>query len=241
MVAWCGLYFSLPGAAQQTLSGNGNDLVPDQSTQNSASSVAFTLNWPSAEPQHYTVRVTSDGHAEYTSQASAPNDAIPTSDPANTASNSGSEEPFMTRFTVSDATSQVIFSLARQANFFNGNFNYDHHRIADTGTKTLAYADSARHYQTSYNWSENKAIDELTHIFEGIGSTIESGRRLEHLMRFDKLGLNQELSGMEQAAHTGQLRELQIIAPVLQQIASNSSYMNIARERARNLLQLASR
>ena len=60
-------------------------------------------------------------------------------------------------------------------------------------------------------------------------------------MRFDKLGLNQELSGMEQAAHSGQLRELQIIAPVLQQIASNSGYMNIARERARNLLQLASR
>ena len=226
--------------AQQSPPADNANRQPAQPARTSLPAVTFTLDWPGAQPPHYTLLVASDGEAEYASRPSSSNDASSASDSLNPSSDPIDQEAFSTHFAISAPIRDRIFSLARQANFFNGNFNYQHHRVADTGSKTLAYADSALHYQTSYNWSENKAVDELTHIFEGIGSTIESSRRLEHLMRFDKLGLNAELSGMEQAAQSGQLRELQIIAPVLQQIASNSSYMNIARERARHLLQLAS-
>jgi len=225
--------------AQQTSPADDANRHPGQPAQTSLPAVSFTLDWPGAQPPHYTLLMASDGGAEYASQPSSSNAVGAASDSLNPSSDPIDQEPFSAHFTISAPIRDRIFSLAKQADFFNGNFNYERHRVANTGSKTLAYTDSARHYQTSYNWSENKAVDELTHIFEGIGSTIESGRRLQHLMRFDKLGLNAELSGMEQAAQSGQLRELQIIAPVLQQIASNSGYMNIARERARHLLQLA--
>jgi len=240
-VVLAALFFAVAVSGQEPPSTEDKNLGSKPQPQALTPSVSFTLDWPGSQPEHYTVLVAFDGSSDYSSQISTASPASSASESASPTSDSVSEAPFETRFTITAPIRERIFSLAQQANFFNGNFNYNQHRVADTGTKTLAYTDSARHYQTSYNWSENKAVDELTHIFEGIGSTIESGYRLQHLMRFDKLGLNQELSGMEQAAQSGQLRELQIIAPVLRQIASNSGYMNIARERARHLLQLASR
>ena len=134
---------------------------------------------------------------------------------------------------------QRIFALARQAGYFNGNFDFSKHKVAQTGIKTLAYEDASRHYQTTYNWSQNPAISELNSIFMAISNTLESGRRLSYLMRFDKLGLEKELKGMEQAAAAGELRELAAIAPTLEQLASDDSYMHIVQERARHLLKLA--
>ncbi|HTC78411.1 MAG TPA: hypothetical protein VK657_07330, partial [Terriglobales bacterium] len=148
-------------------------------------------------------------------------------------------EPYREKFTMGAADRQRIFALARQAGYFNGNFDFSKHKVAQTGVKTLAYEDATRHYQTTYNWSQNPAISELNSIFMAISNTLESGRRLSYLMRFDKLGLEKELKGMEQAAAAGELRELAAIAPTLEQLASDASYMHIVQERARHLLKLA--
>ena len=125
---------------------------------------------------------------------------------------------------------------AKTLNYFNGNFDIKH-KVAFTGTKTMIYADPARYFKTSYNYSENKDIEELTRLFQGISNTIEHGRKLQFVRRFDKLGLEKELKGMEEMARNGYLAEIQIIAPTLQNIANDSSVLHIARERAQRLLQ----
>lgn len=228
------LFVSSLSLAQQPTNpepaGSGDDAVPRKM---SAPTITFTRDWPKGEPPYYRMTVHSDGSAEYLSHETP---LATEADP-----NDSTNPPYSTGFSLTPASTQKIFSLAEQANFFNGNFNYDRHRVADTGNKTLAYSDSARHFQTSYNWSENNAIDDLTHLFEGIALTIESGEQLRHLMRFDKLGLNSQLTGMEEAASSGQMREIQLIAPILNQIASDSAYMHIAQQRARHLLSLASK
>jgi iron-sulfur cluster repair protein YtfE (RIC family) len=127
--------------------------------------------------------------------------------------------------------------LAAQAKYFDGDFDYKKHAIANTGRKTLTYADMVRHFQTTYNWSENPAIDQLTRYFQGVSSTIQHGRKLEFLHHYDKLGLEAYLKGMEEEAQSHYLAELTIIAPVLESIAGDSSVMNIARQRARRLLE----
>ena len=150
-------------------------------------------------------------------------------------------EPYKVEFTISEGTRNRIFDLAKQANYFNGAFDFKRHKIAFTGNKTLAFADGSKHFETSYNWSENPAIGELTQIFTAISNTQESARRLQQLRRFDKLGLNQELQYMEALSKNGGLGEVQAIAPLLKEIASDPAIMNIARERAQRLLQLAQR
>jgi hypothetical protein len=55
------------------------------------------------------------------------------------------------------------------------------------------------------------------------------------LRRFDKLGLEEELKAMENAAESHNLAELQIIQPTLESIAQDSTVLNIARKRAKKL------
>jgi hypothetical protein len=191
--------------------------------------VGFHALWEAATPQEYDVQVTSMGSARYLSRN-------PTQPPD---ANGVRDEDYVLEFTMSDANRRKIFALAEQARFFDGQFDYTKHAIANTGKKTLSYADSSRHFQTAYNWSENAAIEQLTKIFGGISSTIEHGRKLKFLRRFDKLGLEAELKGMELLAENQGLAEIQIIAPMLESIANDSAILNIARQRARRLLALA--
>ncbi|MGH9650735.1 MAG: hypothetical protein ACRD3I_09725, partial [Terriglobales bacterium] len=51
--------------------------------------------------------------------------------------------------------------------------------------------------------------------------------------------LNQQLQRMEEMAKGGWLRELQVIAPLLETLANDREIMHIARQRAQRLLQLA--
>jgi hypothetical protein len=59
------------------------------------------------------------------------------------------------------------------------------------------------------------------------------------LRRFDKLGLEDELKAMEDAAESHNLAELQIIRPTLESIAQDSTILNIARQRAKRLVAKA--
>jgi len=197
--------------------------------------VSFELTFPGATPSHYAIAVESTGRASYRS------------DDAATPSDQGSStaDPYALEFTVSQATCTRIFELARQADYFKKNFNYSKGRIANMGTKTLTYtegpanASGGTHYQTVYNYSENSAIQQLTAMFQDISNTVELGQRLKFHYRFDKLGLDADLKSAEDMARSGDLLELQVIAPVLRDLAEDTSVLHIARERAQRLLKQA--
>jgi hypothetical protein len=191
--------------------------------------VTFNCLWEAATPQLYTITARSTGTAHYVSG----NPARKSDDPAQAA-----DPDYTLEFTLSSPGAAKVFVLATQARYFDGDFDYKK-RVANTGAKTLTYADLTRHFQTTYNWSENAAIDQLTSYFQGISATIEHGRKLQFLHRYDKLGLEAHLKGMEDEAQSHYLAELQIIAPTLESIANDSSVLNIARQRARRLLQRA--
>jgi hypothetical protein len=190
--------------------------------------ITFDLYWEAATPQSYTITVESSGKTKYVSRNPTRKD--PGSDAA--------DPDYILEFTLSPANRDRLFMLAKEANYFQGNFDYKH-KVASTGKKTLTYADPARHFQTTYNYSDNKDIEEVTKLFQGISATIEHGRKLQFLRRFDKLSLDAELKGMEEMAQNGYLAEIQIIAPLLQNLANDTSVLHMARERAQRLLAIA--
>jgi len=191
--------------------------------------ISFDLFWEAAIPQAYTITVESSGKSTYVSR-----------NPGRQEEGSTSADPDYTlEFNISPANRDRIFLLAKAVNYFHGDFDYKH-KVANTGRKTLTYADPTRHFQTTYNYSENKDIEQVTRIFQGISNTIEHGRKLQFKRRFDKLGLETELKGMEELASEGYLTEIQIIAPVLQNIINDTSVLHIARQRAQRLLSGAS-
>jgi len=211
------LLLATPGWAQSP--------QPEPDARTSAvPTVTFTLDWPVAKPPHYSISIESAGRATYTAAGG-------TGDPA---------EPYTRNFTVTDATRERIFAAAKSLDYFRGQFDFTKHPIAFTGRKTLSFTDPDRHFQTTYNWSENAQLMDLTHLFQAIENTLASGRKLEYLHRFDRLGLNAELKAMEEAAKDHYLAEVHTIEPLLRQIADDPNVMDLARQRARRLLILAS-
>jgi hypothetical protein len=191
-----------------------------------AGSITFDRVWEAYTPQQVTITVSADGHAKYVSHTAAkPPDEV---------------DDYQTEFTVSPSCRDKLFSNAREASYFDGDFTFKKHAVAGTGKKTLTYTDPARHFKTAYDYSENKAVMEITSIFQGISNTIEYGRKLQFKHRFDKLGLEDELRGMESAAESHNLAQLQLIAPTLESILEDASVLNIARQRAKRLLAKAS-
>ncbi len=207
-------------AAALTLSASAQQAPP--AVPASPPVITFTLDFPEARPPHAVVSVDSTGRAEYRSTGAL----FPEFPDA---------EPYHAAFTVSAATRERVFALAAELDHFHGDFEYRKHRIAFSGQKTLEYADGPERVSTSYNWSENPGVRELTRIFQDIINTQEEGRRLLFLRRYDPLGLDAELAGMEDMAKSNTLGELQSIAPLLRQLADDPAVMHVARQRAERL------
>ncbi len=196
-------------------------LEPDAPpAQPSIATVTFTLDFPNANPPHYSLAIDSVGRATYESTP-------PPNEPG---------EPYTIQFTASEPTRTRIFDAARKLNYFKGDFEYRKGRIAFSGTKTLSYKDAHQQNVTTYNWSDNTVIQQLTRLFQDISMTLEFGSDLEHLYKYDKLGIDAELRQMIDASTKGELLELQAIAPILQKIADDPGIIHIARQRASTLL-----
>jgi hypothetical protein len=190
--------------------------------------ITFDRVWEAYKPQNVTITVQATGPAKYVSR-----------NPFTPPDQTGADPDYLLDFTLSSRNQEKLFRDAREANYFNGDFAYKKHAVASTGKKTLTYSDPVRHFSTTYDYSDNKAIQEITNLFSGISNTIEHGRKLIFLRRFDKLGLEDELKAMEDAAESHNLAELQIIRPTLESIAQDSTILNIARQRAKRLVAKA--
>ena len=218
----CSLFFSLLAFGQNEAENKDPKRNPPEPT------ITFDRYWEDATPQEFIITLKSSGEASYVSR-----------DPTRIDKDSAGPDPdYTVEFTMSPANRDLIFTMAKETNYFQGDFDYKH-KVANTGKKTLTYADPIRHFETTYNFSENKNIEQTTKLFVAISATIEHGRKLQFLRRFDKLSLDTELKGMEDMAHNGYLAEIQIIAPLLQNIVNDTSVLNMARERAKRLLAIA--
>jgi hypothetical protein len=208
--------------------------------------VTFKFYWPQAHPGNYTIVVNADGQMQYDSHdggltpPQAHNAPVESNaEQSYQAQDAASQEPYHLEFRGSGATTQKVFALADRTKYFNGNFDFQKHAIAQNGRKTLIYEGPDHHGSTTYNWSEDTAIQELTSIFQGISETIEAGRRLDFDRRFDKLGLDADLEGLEKEAKDGHLYEIQVIAPILQRLANDRAVLHVAQTRAQHILKIA--
>jgi hypothetical protein len=185
--------------------------------------VTFELDWRAVDPQHYTITIDSAGRASYMSQA-------------HTESGDTPGDPYLLKFTADPRTTAEIFRLAQELNYFQGKFDDLGKKVAQTGTKTLRYGNGEKQYSTDYNASTNAKLNQLTSLFQRMSTTFELARKLQTKLRYDKLGLDDVLKRMEEMNKSGQLAELQAIAPTLTQVANDLAVMSVARQRARRLL-----
>lgn len=202
--------------------------------------VFFSFHHAQLDPQEYTFQVSQDCNAIYTAkprqEEKAGNDSGEEQDRE---APEEKEQGERREVRLSDVTCNSIFATAKSLGYFKGDFEFHKHKVAYSGDRVLGYFAPGVSNKTSFTWSENPQVQQLSATFEGIAGTLEAGPRLHYLRRFDRLGLNEALKKMEDQANKGWLKELQLIAPELQSIANDGQVMNIARQRAQNLLRLA--
>ena len=137
---------------------------------------------------------------------------------------------------ISQATADRIFALGRKLDRFNIACASKAKNIADTGTKTLTYTASDGSGSCTYNYSESKEVQAETEILEGIAETLDEGRQLDHLHRYDRLGLDDAMTLLTQEVSTGRALEVGTIAACLRSIADDADVIQRVRARARTLL-----
>ena len=192
----------------------------------STATVVFSLNFPNSDPEHYSISVSSDGHAHYECTARISGD-------------SDDREDYQSDFSLSEATRARIFQLAEQAHYFSGKIDAGKKKLAFTGDKKLTYKDDQKSFTADYNYSSEPPVQELTTLFQSTAATLEFGRHLIFYHRYQKLGLDDELKQMEDEYRRGDLSEVQAVRPVLQQIYDDPSVLNVVRARAQRLMEMA--
>jgi hypothetical protein len=203
-----------------------SSLLAYSQTAPSPAAVTFTLDFPASQPEHYAIRVQSDGSAHYQSSGRLSADSDQT-------------DSFDLGFTVGAETRQRIFELAAKAGYFQKDVDSHHKDIAFTGKKTLNYKDARRSGESTYNYSSNPAVQDLTNLFQSLSATLEFGHRLQYDRQYQKLALDEELRRMEEMESSHQLVEVAAIQPILDQIVADPSVINVTRARAQRLLERA--
>jgi len=137
------------------------------------------------------------------------------------------------------ATTDSIFKTARGLDFFNIPCASKAKNIADTGKKTLTYSGSDGHGSCLFNYSENKSVAQLAEMFQAIAFTMDEGRKLDFMHRFDRLGLYSEIDALKREVEAKRALELGNISQSLLSIASDEALMEKVRERAVALLNMS--
>ena len=138
---------------------------------------------------------------------------------------------------VSPAVQKRIFDLAAELNHF-AIANLDiQKKIANLGQKTFRYENGAEVHETSFNYTLNSSATQLMQIFEGLARQQQDLVLLQRQAKFDRLGVNDALMQFESDMDHRLLPEPERLLPILDQIAADSHFLEIARSRARALAE----
>jgi hypothetical protein len=147
------------------------------------------------------------------------------------------EDPEKLPFEVGAALRAKMFDLAGQMNHFQNQDLDVHRKIANLGEKTFRWEQGAEAHEVKFNYTLNTAATQLLQIFEGLARQQELVALLERRMKYDRLGINDALLQFEADLNRNMLPEPQRALPVLDQVAGNPQFVEIARQRARSLAE----
>jgi hypothetical protein len=203
---------------------------PAAASPSPSAEVSFQFDRTGLPVPHFTLRIRENGTGTY--------QADQAEIPATQTSMRGQAAQHVDRpINLTPGIVAKIFKAARTLNHFNAECASKAKNIADTGTKTLTYTGSEGSGSCVYNYSENKTVGTLTDIFLGVASTLDEGRKLEFLHRYDRLGLDAEINYFADEVKEGRALELGTISPTLAAIADDTAVIQRVRLRAAKMLE----
>jgi len=145
------------------------------------------------------------------------------------------EEAGAAPFVVSAPLRAKMFGYAAELHHFQGLDLDVHRKIANLGEKTFRWEQGTQKFETKFNYTLNSAATQLLQIFEGLARQQEHFVLISRRMKYDRLGINDALLQFESDLNRGLMPEPSRLVPLLDQISSDSKFVDIARQRARTL------
>jgi len=147
------------------------------------------------------------------------------------------EDAGATPFEVGPALRSKIFQLAAELRHFKGLDLDVHRKIANLGEKTFRWQAGAETSEVKFNYTLNSAATQLLQICEGLARQEELIELLQRRIKYDRLGVNDALLQFENDFSKSVLPEPERALPLLDQIAGDSRFVEIARQRSRALAE----
>ena len=194
--------------------------------QNSAR-IVYTFEHPQLNPAKYTITIDENGGGHFVSVPGAVStDYQDNVFPA----------PVDRDIHLDSKLRADLFAYARSHGFFNEHCDRGRSGLAFTGNKTFAYKGAEGQGTCGFVWAADPVLQRLSDQLNAVAFTIEIGRRLEVEVRHDRLGLDSELEGLQDALKDQRASDLPNIASDLQTIAEDQQVMDRARRKALALL-----
>ena len=147
------------------------------------------------------------------------------------------DEPGAVTFEIGAPLRSKIFELIGQLGYFKGLDLDVHRKIANLGEKTFEWQSGTENYSVKFNYTLNSAAGQLLQICEGLAREQELIELLERRAKYDRLGVNDALMQFESDLNKGIIPEPARALPLLDQIAADQRFVEIARQRARSLAE----
>jgi hypothetical protein len=174
--------------------------------------VSYTKTFPGSDPAYMAITVEQGGAVTYREAKD--------------------EEP--ETFTLEADSLLAIFDLAGKLDHFKHPLESGL-KVAKTGDKTFRWENGAESSEAKFNYSTDESARTLQDWFERISESERAMMNLRRAIRFDKLGVNDAVLRVDAAWSQKRLVGREQFLPLLDRIAKNESFVNIARERAARL------
>lgn len=174
--------------------------------------VSFTKIFPGSDPAYMAVTVDQDGAVSYREAKD--------------------EDP--ETFHLEPAALQAIFDLADKLDHFKHPVESGL-KVAKTGDKTLRWEAGGDASEVKFNYSLDENARLLQDWFERISESERAMMNLRRAIRFDKLGVNDAVLRVDTAWSQKRLLGREQFLPLLDRVAKNDGFVNLARDRAARL------
>jgi len=172
--------------------------------------IRYSKDFPGSSPAHAAIWVGTDGKGEFTD---APDGGMPIS------------------FQLTPSETEAIFGLAAKLDHFTRPLESGL-KVAFTGDKVFRYEQGSTKNEVKFNYSTDPDAKLLLDWFERLTETSMHVINLEHVARYDRLGVDQALRDLQMSADQNRLAGTTQLLPILDRLARSKSAFNRVRQRA---------
>jgi hypothetical protein len=176
----------------------------------SGSRIVYTKSFPGSVPAYIAISVDSSGATVY---------------------NESKDEDNAEKLQLERDVTNSIFELAAKLDHFKRPLESGL-KVANMGAKTYRWESGAEAHETTFNYSQDENARLLQDWFERITESERAYLELDRATKHDRLGVHQAMLQIVSLWENKRLVGTEHMLPLLDRVAKNEAFINMARERA---------